>query len=162
MTVGDAEGQAGMPVAISESRGRNLREHGSGASNVTATKGNSHPEHEKLMEAVVGRENMLAAYKRVVANQGAPGVDGMHVEDVWEYCKLNWPRVKVELLEVRYEPQPVLGVEIPKPGGGVRQLGIPTALDRLIQQAMHQVYRSYRYQSLEEFFLKPAHLLHDV
>ena len=139
MTVGDAEGQVGTPAATSESRGRNLRGQGDGASNVTATKGNSHPEHEKLMEAVVGRENMLAAYKRVVANQGAPGVDGMHVEDVWEYCKLNWPRIKVELLEGRYEPQPVLGVEIPKPGGGVRQLGIPTALDRLIQQALHQV-----------------------
>ncbi len=139
MAVGDAEGRAGMPAATSESRGRNPREQGDGASNVTATKGNSHPEHERLMEAVVGRENMLAAYKRVVANQGAPGVDGMHVEDVWEYCKVNWPRIKVELLEGRYEPQPVLGVEIPKPGGGARQLGIPTAVDRLIQQALHQV-----------------------
>ena len=128
-----------MPAAIPESRGRNLRGYGCGASNVAATKENSHPEHERLMEAVVGRENMLAAYKRVRANQGAPGVDGMHVEDVWEYCKLNWPRIKGELLEGRYEPQPVLGVEIPKAGGGVRQLGIPTAMDRLIQQALHQV-----------------------
>ena len=99
----------------------------------------SQPERQGLMEAVVGRENMLAAFKRVRANKGAPGVDGMRVEDVWGYCTLNWSRIKEELLEGRYAPQPVLGVEIPKPGGGVRQLGIPTAMDRLIQQALHQV-----------------------
>jgi len=139
MTNGAAEGRAGTPVATPEGRGRNPREYGSGASSVTATKEYSHPEQQSLMEAVVGRENMLAAYKRVRANKGVPGVDGMSVNDVWGYCTLNWARIKEELLDGRYEPQPVLGVEIPKPGGGVRQLGIPTALDRLIQQALHQV-----------------------
>jgi retron-type reverse transcriptase len=99
----------------------------------------SHPERQMLMEEVVGQENMLAAYKRVCANKGAPGIDGMRVEEVWGYCVLNWSRIREELLEGRYQPQPVLGVEIPKPGGGVRQLGIPTAMDRLIQQALHQV-----------------------
>lgn len=92
-----------------------------------------------MMEAVVGRENMLAAFKRVRANKGAPGVDGMSVDGLWDYCRRRWPRIKEELLEGRYQPQPVLGVEIPKPGGGVRQLGIPTVMDRLIQQALHQV-----------------------
>ena len=82
---------------------------------------------------------MLAAFKRVRANKGAPGVDGMRAKDVWGYYTLNEARIKEELLEGRYEPQAVLGVEIPKPGGGVRQLGIPTALDRLSQQALHQV-----------------------
>ncbi|MFO7962732.1 MAG: group II intron reverse transcriptase/maturase [Desulfobacterales bacterium] len=91
------------------------------------------------MDAVVGRENMLRAYKRVRANKGAPGVDGMRVEDVWGHCKQHWPEIKEDLLAGRYAPQPVLGVEIPKPGGGVRQLGIPTAMDRLIQQALQQV-----------------------
>lgn len=92
-----------------------------------------------MMEAVVGRENMLAAYKRVRANRGAPGIDGMSVDELWGFCKRTWPRIREELLEGRYRPQPVLGVEIPKPGGGTRQLGIPTAMDRLIQQALHQV-----------------------
>lgn len=91
------------------------------------------------MEAVVERENMTAAWKRVRKNKGAPGVDGMTVEALLPYLRENWPRIKEELLTGRYLPQPVRGVEIPKSGGGVRQLGIPTALDRLIQQAMHQV-----------------------
>lgn len=99
----------------------------------------SHPEQRMLMEEVVGHDNLLAAYKRVRANKGVPGVDGMRVEDVWGYIALNWSRIREDLLEGRYEPQPILGVEIPKPGGGVRQLGIPTALDRVIQQALHQV-----------------------
>jgi len=139
MTIRGAEGRAGMPVAIPEGRRRNLREDGCGASNVTATKGNSSPERQELMEAVVGRENMIAALKRVCANKGAPGVDGMRVEELLDHCKIHWPRLKEELLAGRYQPSTVLGVEIPKPGGGMRQLGIPTALDRLIQQAVQQV-----------------------
>jgi RNA-directed DNA polymerase len=99
----------------------------------------SHPGQRMLMEEVVERENMLAAYKHVRANKGAPGVDGIRVEDVYGYCMLHWERIREELLTGQYRPQPVLGVEIPKPGGGVRQLGIPTAMDRLIQQALHQV-----------------------
>lgn len=92
------------------------------------------------MEAVVERENMKAAYRRVKANKGAGGVDGMSVHDLKAHLMENWPRIREELLDGEYEPQPVLGVEIPKPGGkGVRQLGIPTAVDRLIQQALNQV-----------------------
>ncbi|MBE1426783.1 RNA-directed DNA polymerase [Desulfomicrobium macestii] len=89
-----------------------------------------------VMEAVVERENMSAAAKRVRSNKGVPGVDGMRVEDVWGYYG---PHIEKSLLDGSYEPQPVLGVEIPKPGGGTRQLGIPTAMDRLVQQALHQV-----------------------
>jgi len=83
---------------------------------------------------------MMAAWKRDKANGGAPGIDGMTVDELWPWLKEHWPRVKVELLEDRYEPSPVRRVEIPKPGGkGMRQLGIPTVLDRLLQQALHQV-----------------------
>ena len=71
----------------------------------------------RLMEQVVSRENMMAAYRRVVANKGAAGVDGMTVEELKPYCKEHWPRIKEELLADRYQPQPVRGVEIPKPGG---------------------------------------------
>ena len=91
------------------------------------------------MEAIVSRENMMAAYHRVVANKGAAGVDRMTVEQLQPYLMEHWPRIKEELLAGRYRPQPVRGVEIPKPGGGMRQLGIPTVVDRLVQQAMHQV-----------------------
>ncbi|WP_246773922.1 group II intron reverse transcriptase/maturase [Bradyrhizobium diazoefficiens] len=91
------------------------------------------------MEEIVSRANMMTAYRRVMANKGAAGIDRMTVEQLQPYLKEHWPRIKEELLEGRYRPQPVRGVEIPKPGGGVRQLGIPTVVDRLIQQAMHQV-----------------------
>ena len=93
----------------------------------------------RLMEKIVSRANMMVAYQRVMANKGAAGIDRMTVEQLQPYLKEHWPRIKEELLEGRYRPQPVRGVEIPKPGGGMRQLGIPTVVDRLIQQAMHQV-----------------------
>jgi RNA-directed DNA polymerase len=89
---------------------------------------------------VVERENMKRAYRRVVGNRGSAGVDGMGVEELKPYLQEHWGRIGEELLGGRYEPQPVLRVEIPKPGGkGMRKLGIPTVVDRLIQQAMHQV-----------------------
>ncbi|MRR35871.1 group II intron reverse transcriptase/maturase, partial [bacterium] len=91
------------------------------------------------MEAVVGRENMIKALHRVEANQGAAGADGMSVAGLRGCLKVQWPGIKERLLAGRYEPAPVRRVEIPKPGGGVRQLGIPTVVDRLIQQALHQV-----------------------
>jgi len=87
------------------------------------------------MEAVVERGNMQTAWKRVKGNKGAAGVDGMTVEALPAYLREHWPRIKAELLAGRYAPSPVRLVEIPKPGGGLRPLGIPTVLDRLIQQA---------------------------
>jgi RNA-directed DNA polymerase len=90
------------------------------------------------MEEVVDRENMMKAWKKVKGNKGVPGVDGMPVEELPEYLKLNWAVIKESLLNGDYQPSPVKGVEIPKPGGGKRQLGIPTVLDRQIQQALHQ------------------------
>jgi RNA-directed DNA polymerase len=111
-----------------------------GASNVTARREDSGPEVTWLLEAMVERENMLAALRRVEANKGAAGCDGMAVEELRAYLIEEWPRVKEELLSGEYEPAPVRVVEIPKPGGkGVRKLGIPTVLDRLLQQALNQV-----------------------
>jgi RNA-directed DNA polymerase len=91
------------------------------------------------MEAVVARENMLRAYEQVVSNKGAAGIDGMTVEQLKPYLQERWVKIKEELLKGEYQPQPVRCVEIPKPQGGMRQLGIPTVVDRLIQQALHQV-----------------------
>ena len=82
---------------------------------------------------------MEAAYRKVVSNKGAPGVDGMTTEDLKAYLQTDWIRIKEELLTGRYKPKPVKQVEIPKPDGGVRKLGIPTVIDRLIQQAIHQI-----------------------
>ncbi|MFA5320457.1 MAG: group II intron reverse transcriptase/maturase [Candidatus Omnitrophota bacterium] len=92
-----------------------------------------------LMEDVLSRENMARALKRVKENNGASGVDEMSVVDLESYLKQEWPRIRKELLEGRYKPQSVLRVNIPKPDGGQRSLGIPTVIDRLIQQALHQV-----------------------
>jgi RNA-directed DNA polymerase len=92
------------------------------------------------MELVVSGDNMLAAYRRVMANKGSAGVDNMPVDALMPYLREHWAVIKEDLLNGRYEPSPVLKVEIPKPGGkGIRLLGIPTVLDRLIQQALHQV-----------------------
>lgn len=82
---------------------------------------------------------MLKAYDRVLKNKGAPGIDGVTTSELKAYLKLHWAQHKESLLAGTYQPQPVRKVEIPKPNGGVRQLGIPTVLDRLIQQAMHQL-----------------------
>jgi hypothetical protein len=90
-------------------------------------------------EAVFARENMQAALKRVESNKGAAGVDGMKVEDLRGYLKMHWLEVREALESGKYRPSPVRRVEIPKPEGGVRQLGIPTVQDRLIQQAIAQV-----------------------
>ncbi|MDB5096132.1 MAG: hypothetical protein JWM80_553 [Cyanobacteria bacterium RYN_339] len=92
-----------------------------------------------LLEQVLDRENLLAALKRVKANRGAPGIDGMTVLELPKYLLEAWPTIREALLAGTYRPQAVRRVEIPKPGGGVRLLGIPTALDRLIQQALAQV-----------------------
>jgi RNA-directed DNA polymerase len=92
-----------------------------------------------LMEAVCERGNLMLAYQRVVKNKGAAGVDGIGVAEFKDHLKQYWPMVKVKLLAGDYMPQPVRRVDIPKPQGGVRTLGIPTLMDRLIQQALHQV-----------------------
>jgi len=91
------------------------------------------------MEDVCGRENCQQALRRVKANKGSPGIDGMRVEELPGYLKQHWPAIREQLLSGTYQPQPVRRVEIKKPDGGVRRLGIPTVLDRMIQQAAMQV-----------------------
>ncbi len=93
----------------------------------------------RLMEEVCERENLKEALRRVKANQGSAGVDGMTVGGISDYLKQHWPAIREQLLNGTYEPKPVRRVEIPKPDGGVRKLGIPTVLDRLIQQVVMQV-----------------------
>jgi RNA-directed DNA polymerase len=136
----DADRRAERLDSHPEGSQRNWREEGLGASSNTATRDNSDPEAEQLLEAVVERKNMRLALKQVERNSGAAGVDNMTVAQLRTYLREHWLRIKEELLAGSYQPQPVLKVEIPKPGGkGMRMLGIPTVLDRLLQQALHQV-----------------------
>lgn len=93
---------------------------------------------EYLMDQVCERENLNQAYRRVKANKGAPGADGMSVDDLRDWLENHKSELIVSLLDGTFKPQPVKGVQIPKPGGGKRQLGIPTVRDRLVQQAMLQ------------------------
>jgi RNA-directed DNA polymerase len=95
--------------------------------------------NQRLMEEVCERENLRAALKRVRANRGSPGIDGMTVGALPEYLVQHWPVIREQLLSGTYEPKPVKRVEIPKPDGGMRKLGIPTVLDRFVQQAVQQV-----------------------
>lgn len=110
---------------------------------LTAVRGNErsgpHEEQRGLMELVVERQSCLAALKRVKANKGSPGIDGMTVGELPAYLKANWLRIREDLLSGCYQPQAVKRVAIPKPGGGERELGIPTVLDRFIQQLLLQV-----------------------
>jgi RNA-directed DNA polymerase len=94
---------------------------------------------EQLMEEVCDGENLQSAWKRVRRNQGSPGVDGMTIDDAKIYLREHWPSIRSQLLDGTYQPQPVKRVEIPKPDGGVRKLGVPCVVDRLIQQAVLQV-----------------------
>ncbi len=154
-----------MPEAHPEDSGRNLRTYGQGAPNVTARRELSRPKESELMDAVVERENMKRALRRVQANKGASGVDGMTVDELLPYLRREWPRIKEELLNGTYRPAPVRTVEIPKPGGkGTRMLGIPTALDRLIQQALHQVMSPLLepYFSDSSYGFRPGRSAHDA
>jgi RNA-directed DNA polymerase len=105
----------------------------------------------RLMESVCERENMRRALRQVRKNKGAPGMDGMTVEELPGYIKRHWPKIKADLLAGAYMPLPVRRKEIDKPDGGVRLLGIPTVLDRLIQQAMAQVLQAIWDQTFSEF-----------
>jgi RNA-directed DNA polymerase len=140
MTTEKLINRAAKHGAPAEGGGRNLPCAAGGATSGTARRGNFCTGTLGLMEAVVERENMWRAFRRVEGNKGAAGVDGMSVNELKPYLKAHWKRIKEDLLAGVYHPQPVRRVEIPKPGGkGMRKLGIPTVMDRLIQQAIHQV-----------------------
>lgn len=106
---------------------------------VAAASERTEPIKSVWMEEVVRKENLKKALKRVCANKGSPGIDGRTLGELKEYLKTHWPNIREQLLSGQYNPQPVKQVLIPKPGGGIRMLGIPTALDRFIQEALLQV-----------------------
>jgi len=110
---------------------------------VAGTQGEDAPvEGTDLMERVLERGNLLRALRQVRRNRGAPGLDGMTVDDLEAHLKRNWPAIRLSLLEGTYKPKPVRRVEIPKAGGGTRSLGVPVVLDRFIEQALMQVLQA--------------------
>jgi RNA-directed DNA polymerase len=124
------------PVLTGEAR----EARGAGTESSGATSGLESPAStDRLMEEVCERENLKEALRRVKANKGSAGVDGMTIGGITGYLKQHWPAIREQLLNGTYEPKPVRRVEIPKPDGGMRKLGIPTVLDRFIQQAVLQV-----------------------
>ena len=117
-----------------------------------------------LLEQILERENMKLAYERVRTNKGAPGTDGITVEELGNFLKVNWLRIKEEIISGKYKPSPVRRVEIPKPDGGIRLLGIPTTVDRLIQQAVLQVLMPVFDPEFSEssFGFRPGRSAHDA
>lgn len=131
----------------------------------TATSGEGRSGSDRrLMEAVVERANARRALKRVRQNKGSPGIDGMTVEELHVYLVANWIRIREELLAGTFRPQPVKQQMIPKPGGGMRQLGIPTVLDRFIQQCLLQVLQPRFDPGFSEhsYGFRPGRRAHDA
>jgi RNA-directed DNA polymerase len=152
--------QAGPPSPIPGEARMDRR----GGEALTAEHGNGSSGSDCLMEQVVERDNMRAALRRVKGNKGSPGIDGMTVDELSTYLKKAWPGIREQLLAGTYEPKPVLRREIPKNGGGMRMLGIPTALDRLIQQAVLQVLQPRFDPGFSEhsYGFRPGRRAHDA
>jgi group II intron reverse transcriptase/maturase len=121
-------------------------------------------EEEGQWKQIFGRDNLMRALKSVQSNGGAPGVDGMMVDELPDYLRVHWPSIREKLEAGRYEPSPVKRVEIPKPGKGMRQLGIPTVQDRFIQQAMHQVLSAQFEPTFSEYSygFRPGRSAHEA
>jgi len=130
----------------------------------SAGSGNERLGASDLMEQACERQNLRAALKRVRQNAGSPGIDGMTVEGLSNHLRVHWPRLREELLAGRYQPQPVRRVTTPKPGGGERELGIPTVLDRFIQQALLQVLQPLFDPTFSEasYGFRPGRSAHDA
>ena len=143
MSEADAEAKAEMPEQPGKV-GDGIAE-GTEAARQAATACDEHTKDRipVTLERVLSRENMWRAYERVASNAGAPGVDGITVEQLKPCLQARWEAIRKELLAGTYRPSPVRKVEIPKPDGGVRTLGIPTVVDRLVQQALYQALQGW-------------------
>ncbi|RPJ13170.1 MAG: group II intron reverse transcriptase/maturase [Deltaproteobacteria bacterium] len=137
----DAEPEKKIEISEADQRGQGRKPEAAQASgsNFPGHKEPAGPKEPDLIERMLERGNMLKALQAVEANQGAAGVDGMEVSQLRKYLRGHWAEIKEQILNGNYEPRAVRRVDIPKPGGGTRMLGIPTVLDRLIQQAIHQI-----------------------
>ncbi|MDF7822453.1 group II intron reverse transcriptase/maturase [Pontiellaceae bacterium B12227] len=153
-----------MRSACAEGTGRNPGEYALGAMVCPRAGGRSAPEAQELLEQIVASENMRKAWKRVKRNKGAPGVDGRTIDETADLLRQYWEEIKERLMDGTYRPQPALRVEIPKAGGGMRKLGVPTVLDRLIQQAVHQILSPLFEPGFSEtsYGFRPGRSAHDA
>ena len=137
----DGEPEKKIEISEADQRGQGRKPEAAqvSGSNFPGSKEQTGPKQPDLIERMLERGNMLKALQAVEANRGAAGVDGMEVEQLRSHLREHWADIKEQILKGSYEPRPVRRVDIPKPGGGTRMLGIPTVLDRLIQQAIHQI-----------------------
>lgn len=119
---------------------------------------------DRLMEKILEWNNITRAWKKVCANKGAPGVDGMKTDQLGKYLEKHWPKIEKDLLNCTHKPMPVKRKEIPKPDGGIRLLGIPTVLDRFIQQSISQVLELIWDPMFSEFSygFRPGRSAHDA
>ena len=156
---GVANGEAGSDPASDEACGTFHEHQGQGTGSATPKAGTG-----TLLEAALTRENLQAAWKRVKANKGAAGVDGLDIEQTQCLLQTKWPQIRQELLAGKYRPSPVRRVAIPKPDGGQRELGIPTVTDRLIQQALLQVLQPVLDLTFSEhsYGFRPGRRAHDA
>jgi len=138
--------------------------HGVPSISMASTKGTSSAVSDNLIERILSRDNMLYALKRVEKNKGSHGVDGMKVDELRPFLKQNWSFIRESILTGKYKPNAVRRVEIPKPDGGIRLLGIPTVLDRLIQQAIAQTLTNIfdPHFSENSFGFRPRKSAHDA
>jgi RNA-directed DNA polymerase len=165
MPEGDADKMAERPERTRRAGGGTAEGTGRAHQAGTAREGNVGDGAPMLMEEVCARENLLTAYRRVVRNKGAPGIDGMTVEELMPCCRSHWSQIREELLNGTYEPKPIRRVSMPKPDGkGIRLLGIPTVLDRLIQQALLQVLTPIFDPTFSEdsYGFRPGRSAHDA
>lgn len=139
MSKAGSDKRVAIPARVSEETSGTGNNRNTGSQIPTARAENAGDETSRLLEEVLRRENLETAYKRVVRNKGAPGVDGMNVDELMPYCRKHWEEIRGQLLRETYMPRPIRAVEIPKPNGSTRMLGIPVVLDRLIMQALLQV-----------------------
>ena len=153
-----------MRPACAEGTGQNPGEDALGAPVCPRAGGISNPESQQLLEQIVAPENMRRAWKQVKRNKGAPGVDGRTIDETASLLRNHYEEIKERLSNGTYQPQPVQRVEIPKPGGGVRRLGVPTVLDRLIQQAVYQVLSPLFEPGFSEtsYGFRPGRSTHDA
>lgn len=154
---GVTRGEAAREPASDEARGPLPGHQDTGLAKPKAGSGG-------LLEAALTRQNLMVAWKRVKANKGAAGVDGLDIEQTAQMLRTNWPQTRQLLLTGNYRPQPVRKVMIPKPDGSQRELGIPTVLDRLIQQALLQVLQPLIDPGLSEHShgSRPGRRAHDA
>ena len=163
MALGNARHQKpGQPGRVEEGSGEAAS--GDGRDEARLARHEEEGSGQDLLAQVLSKANMAKAWKRVKANRGSAGVDGLSIAETAEFLKTDWPRVREELRNGRYRPRPVRRVQIPKAGGGMRELGIPTVTDRLIQQAVLQVLQPMIDPTFSEssYGFRPGRRAHDA